>query len=108
MAGVRLVVQITAESAEAAEEQLKGRVERCRKTEAEEEGCVQYEIFRSAMRPNHLVLLEHWESQEALDKHLQLLRSGGGGPRPGSQGATTTMELYEHKTGELPRPASPS
>ena len=106
MAGVRLIVQTIADSAEAAEEQLKARVERCRKTEAEEEGCIQYEIFRSAMNPNKLVLLEHWESQEALDKHLQLLRAGGGGPRPGAAPANNVLEVYEHKPGELPRARS--
>jgi quinol monooxygenase YgiN len=104
MAGVRLIVQTIADSPEAAEEQLKGRVERCRKTEAEEEGCIQYEIFRSAMNPNKLVLLEHWESQEALDKHLQLLRAGGGGPRPGAAPSNNLLEVYEQKPGELPRP----
>jgi len=101
------VVQITADSAEAAEEQLKARVERCRKTEAEEQGCVQYEIFRSAMRPNHMVLLEHWESDEALSKHLTLLRAGGGGPPAGGQSQTqTTLERYEHAIGQLPRPTA--
>jgi quinol monooxygenase YgiN len=104
MAGVRLIVQTTHESAEAAEEALKARVDRCRKTEAEEEGCIQYEVFRSAMNPNKVVLLEHWASQDALDKHLALLRSSGAGPRPGAAPANNALEVYEQKPGELPRP----
>ncbi|MDE3074685.1 MAG: antibiotic biosynthesis monooxygenase [Chloroflexota bacterium] len=98
MAGVRILVQFTADSAEIAEERIRTMVERARKTEAEEQGCLQYEIFRSAMRPEQYALLEHWESREALDKHRELL---GQRPRPQADGTRSAFELYEHQPGSF-------
>ncbi|MDL2253248.1 antibiotic biosynthesis monooxygenase [Ruminococcaceae bacterium OttesenSCG-928-I18] len=37
-----------------------------------EEGCEQYDFFKSSKDENHLVLLERWRSQEDLDKHFKL------------------------------------
>lgn len=45
---------------------------RCDVVTAEEPGCIQYEAFQSAHDPDKIVLLEQWESQEALDVHLKL------------------------------------
>ncbi|HUZ77749.1 MAG TPA: antibiotic biosynthesis monooxygenase [Chloroflexota bacterium] len=99
MAGVRLVVQFTADTAEAADERIRTMVDRCRKTEAEEPGCVQYEVFRSALRPEQFALLEHWASQEALDTHRKVLAQN---PRPpAASSISTTLEIYEHKPGSL-------
>lgn len=36
----------------------------------EEEGCLTYALHRDASDPNHLVLIEHWRSQEDLDAHM--------------------------------------
>ena len=101
MAGVRILVQFTADSPAAAEERVNTMLERARKTEAEEKGCVQYEVFRSAMRPTQFALLEHWESQEALDEHRKLLQARSGGPPPSGGSITNTFELYEHKEGRF-------
>lgn len=98
MAGVRIVVQFTADTEEAADERIKTMVERCRKTEAEEPGCVQYEVFRSAMRPTQFALLEHWASQEALDEHRKVLAQN---PRPPASNITTTLEIYEQTPGSF-------
>ncbi len=98
MAGIRIMVQFTADSAEAAEERVKGMIDRCRKVEAEEPGCLQYEVFRSAMKPEQYALLEHWESQAALDQHRVVLAQT---PRPPAAGTPPTFELYEHKPGRF-------
>ena len=33
------------------------------------EGCIAYDVFESATRPDIFMLCETWASQEALDKH---------------------------------------
>jgi quinol monooxygenase YgiN len=82
---VRLVITFSAEPGKGAElaEAMK---ERC-VTSAKDAGCLQFEVFRSALNPDSL--LELWESQAALDAHAKLqaarppvpagLRQGGGG-----------------------------
>ena len=91
MAGVRLVIQFTTNSAEEADQRVRALAERCEKTAAEP-GCLQFEVFRSAVRLNVYTLLEHWASQEALEAHWALM---GGRPQhaPG-----TIRERYEHQT----------
>lgn len=82
MAGVRLVIQFTADSPELADEAIKGAIERC-KTSSQEPGCLQFEVFRSALRPEHYALLEHWESPEALAVHAGLMAKNPPRPTPG-------------------------
>ena len=41
----------------------------------QEEGCEQYELFRSMDEPEKVVLLERWASQELLDKHMAAERT---------------------------------
>jgi quinol monooxygenase YgiN len=36
----------------------------------QEEGCQRYELFQSLDDPDKMVMLEHWSSQELLDKHM--------------------------------------
>lgn len=45
--------------------------ERCAEA-MKEPGCEQYEIFRSALDPDRLVLLERWTDQAALDLHARV------------------------------------
>ena len=35
----------------------------------EEQGCAQYTLVQSIEEPNHLTILEAWESKEALEAH---------------------------------------
>jgi quinol monooxygenase YgiN len=91
MAGVRLVIQFTAESPEEAEQRVQALAERCKKVQ-EEPGCIQFEAFRSELRPNVYALLEHWESDAALDQHLAAM---GGRPQ---QAPGTTRERYQYQT----------
>jgi quinol monooxygenase YgiN len=91
MSGVRLVIQFTADSEETANQAIEAAVERCKRAQ-QEPGCLQFEVFRSAMRPDHYVLLEHWESAEALAVHA----AAGPPPQP-RPGIKRVREDYEHK-----------
>lgn len=35
-----------------------------------EDGCIKYELVQDIKDPCILIILEEWESQEALDKHM--------------------------------------
>jgi quinol monooxygenase YgiN len=83
---VRLVITFRAEPGKG--DQLAAAMkERC-VTSAKDAGCLQFEVFRSALDPESFTLLELWESQPALDAHAKLqaqrppvpagLRQGGG------------------------------
>jgi quinol monooxygenase YgiN len=39
-----------------------------------EDGCLQYELFRSIVHPDHLALLELWHSRAAFDEHWEVER----------------------------------
>jgi quinol monooxygenase YgiN len=101
---VRVLVTVTTPSAAAADAAIADRVELCRRTEAEEEGCLQYEVFRSALHPERFVLCELWSSRAIYDKHwnLQQLREREAGPKPpppppepGQPARRSTVEFYE-------------
>jgi quinol monooxygenase YgiN len=67
---VRLVVTITTAPEKGGElaETFKGRCAEVIK----EPGCEQFEVFRSVVDPDKLVLLERWADQAALDVHAKL------------------------------------
>jgi quinol monooxygenase YgiN len=71
---------------------------RCLEVQKEDAGCVQYEVFRSAVNPDSLVLLEHWTDQAALDAHSEANRArppmAGAGLR--AEGVATIREDYEY------------
>ena len=67
---VRLVVSITAKPGKGAELAQAFR-ERAKET-TKEDGCMQFEIFRSAEHPDRLVMLELWRDQAAFDAHAKL------------------------------------
>ena len=72
MSGVRLIIQFTADSAEIADKAVAQAAERCKRVQSEP-GCLQFEVFRSALQPERYVLLEQWESKEALAVHAQAM-----------------------------------
>ena len=37
--------------------------------EREQAGCINFDIFEDVTTPNRFLMLEEWESQEALDAH---------------------------------------
>jgi len=97
MPGVRLIIQSTAESVELADKSIEEAVARCKKVQ-QEPGCLQFEVFRSALQPERYVLLEQWESPEALAVHAQTTVSNPPRPNPGIQ---RVREDYEYQ--ETPR-----
>ncbi|HLY66942.1 MAG TPA: antibiotic biosynthesis monooxygenase [Chloroflexota bacterium] len=92
MAGVRLIIQFTAENAAEAEKQVAGMAERCKKAQ-QEPGCLQFEVFRSALEAQKYALLEHWASEEALETHRQNMPPGN----PQASNITRTREHYEQQ-----------
>ena len=93
MAGVRLLITFTAETPEIANTAIEAAIERCKQAR-QEPGCLQFEVFRSALRPEAYVLLEHWESPEALAVHAQTMV--GNPPRP-TPGVTRVREDYVYQ-----------
>ena len=41
------------------------------KTNTLDKGCVRYMMYKDTSDPLHFVMLEEWESQEALDVHME-------------------------------------
>jgi quinol monooxygenase YgiN len=92
MSGVRLVIQFTADSAEIADQAVARSAERCKRAQ-QEPGCLQFEVFRSALYPEHYVLLERWESKEALAEHA---RRKAANPAPPMPGVRRVREDYQY------------
>ena len=67
---LRLIISINAAPGKGGElaQALKGRCEEV----MSEPGCEQFEVFRSAVDPDRLVLLELWADQAALDAHAKM------------------------------------
>ena len=67
---VRLIVTITAAAGKGSElsKLYKARCEDIVK----EPGCEQFEVFQSVVNPDHLVILERWNDQAALDVHSKV------------------------------------
>ncbi len=70
---VRLIITIQAKPGKGAE-LAKAYEARCAEVQ-KEPGCEQFEVFRSVISGDKLVLLEHWADQAALDAHAELNRS---------------------------------
>ena len=67
---IRLVISIQAAPRKGARLAAAMRP-RCRLA-LQEPGCLQFEVFQSAMDADRLTLLELWEDQAALDAHAEL------------------------------------
>ena len=94
MTGVRLVITFTADSVEIADKAIEAAVERCKKAQ-QEPGCLQFEVFRSALQPERYTLLEHWDSKESLAVHAQAMASN---PPRQTPGIRRVREDYEYQT----------
>jgi quinol monooxygenase YgiN len=92
MSGVRLIIQFTADDVETADKAIAAAVERCKRVQ-NEPGCLQFEVFRSALQPEHYVVLERWESEEALAVHAQGMSTN---PQPRAPGIRRVREDYEY------------
>jgi quinol monooxygenase YgiN len=94
MSGVRLVIQFAADSPEIAEQAVEQAAERCKRVQ-KEPGCLQFEVFRSALDPARYVLLERWESKEALAVHAQGMAASPPQPNPGIRRVREDYEYSE-------------
>ena len=102
---VRIIVTISAPSAEAAAAGVADRVELCKRTEAEEEGCLQYEVFQSAVHPERFILSELWANRAVYDKHWKLQQAREREnpkpppppPVPGAPARRSVVEIYEQQ-----------
>lgn len=54
---------------------LASRTDAMRRSRAEQ-GCLEYTFSADPLDPGRVVLLERWESAEALDAHLAAMRAG--------------------------------
>jgi quinol monooxygenase YgiN len=76
---VRLVVHISAKPGRGSEF---GQIYNARCVEIRKRaGCLEHQIYQDLSDPDKFVQIELWESQEALDAHLELNRVNG--PWPG-------------------------
>ena len=55
-----------------------------------EPGCLEYTYAADPIEPGRVVLYERWESQEALDVHLVVVRSG---PQPSPDVPTISSSI---------------
>jgi len=60
----------------------------------QEKGCTQYELALSTQQPNFAVMLEGWESQEDLDRHMKTEHFTTIVPEIGVMCERTETELY--------------
>jgi len=67
---VRLVITTHAKPGKGTE-LAQAMADRCRAVQ-QEPGCLQYEVFQSALDPDTLILLELWADQAALDAHARV------------------------------------
>ena len=84
---VRLIISLNAAPGKGAEFAAAFR-SRCEEVMTEP-GCLQFEVFQSALDPDRLTLLELWEDEAALEAHSKMnatraplpagLRGSGGG-----------------------------
>ena len=68
---IRLIITMTAMPGKA-EELVEIYRERC-KNAKQEPGCEQFEVFRSIVNPDRLVICERWRDQEIFDAHMKFI-----------------------------------
>ncbi len=93
---VRLVITINAEPGKGAE-LTQAMKERCADS-AKDGGCLQFEVFQSALDPDRLVLLELWEDQAALDAHAKINQTRAPLPAGLRQGAGEREDYSYNRT----------
>ena len=58
-------------------------------------GCISYSFNQRKDEPTEFVLYEQWESQEALDEHIEQLKVLFGPPSPGALLPEKLLNMYE-------------
>jgi hypothetical protein len=75
------------------EQFIAGRIDMMRASRAEP-GCLEYTFAADPIEPGRVVLYERWESQEALDTHLVIVRSGPQ-PTPDVRPTSSSTAIYD-------------
>ena len=72
---------------------------------SEEEGCLEFDLFRSVTNPEELVLVEQWGSAELLMTHVKREWGQPGGPGVPSVNELVTSvvgpEIYDYQLSTL-------
>ena len=81
------------------EQFIASRMEMMRTSRAEA-GCLEYTFAADPLDTRRVVLYERWQSQAALDAHLDAMRSGP--PRLADPGVISSSIVIYDVSGELP------
>ena len=68
-----------------------------------EPGCISHSVYEDKDKENHLVFVEEWESEEALQGHFAVPESGQFANAPGAM-AAVRPKIRLYKATELPFP----
>src|SRR5580698_7552137 len=91
---LRLIITLNAAPGKGAEFAEAFRT-RCEEV-MQEPGCEQFEVFRSVLDPDKLVLHELWTDQAALDAHAKVNATRAPFPAGLRSGTGATREDYEY------------
>ena len=69
----------------------------------EEPGCISHSVYEDKDKENHLVFVEEWESEEALQRHFAVPESGQFANALGAM-AAVRPKIRLYKATELPFP----
>lgn len=50
-------------------EAIKAVIKPCIEATRKEEGCLQYQLNQDIVRPDHFIFVEHWASEDIVQKH---------------------------------------
>lgn len=51
-------------------EEILGLIKELVEETVKEEGCIKYEMYQDKKDPRIMIMIEEWESEEALNKHM--------------------------------------
>ena len=91
---MRLVINFSCDTVELAEAQIAQMAETAGASCQEPGRSIQFDVFRSVLQPVRYTVLEHWESEEALDTHR---RANPTNPTPRPAGVSRAREIYEYR-----------
>jgi quinol monooxygenase YgiN len=95
MSAIRILVNFAADDLTTADQHVAQMRETCDRV-SRMPGCLQFEVFRSAVEPTHYALIEHWASQAALEA----FRSARGARPTAPAGVRLVREHYAYQPWE--------
>jgi quinol monooxygenase YgiN len=106
----KIVVIASLTAAEGRGDELAEMFRECIEGSHKEEGCLTYALHRDKANPDHLVMIEHWRSQEDIDAHgaqphylglLQKMAAPGLFGGPPALWFTESLEIGDPEKGSL-------